>query len=312
MSFSSALRDFGGFACNCFFFMGNVISDTALSVAEHIQQISGIEAVPGIRRQRIDIKKGVQELNSELLELRRKYFHDEKKLSSRDRDRYNELLEKRSRKKDQLWNLNEAENAEKARNNPEAVTGTVITPNKPHISQYHIGQIAKNKNCPTCNYPMVLNFRRGAEAANTSDLFWTCSYNNFLGRGEWHPTQPFQHSDYNVFTNDKIGEFECSNDELTTIFRAEQRDVIIRLEQHLSNEKINSYICPIHGEDLVLRKKNNAASLGALEKYFLGCPRFNKNDPHGPDSCRFKITLKSPAQLTAVLHGYEGRGMFKS
>ncbi len=306
--------DLGNFTCNCVLFAGNVITGTALTVAEYIQKSTGTDTIPDVQRQRIDVKRGLHELNLELLDLRRKYFNDRKKLSNRDKDRFNELLEKRNEKKDELWDVNEAENVEKIRKNPNDVTSTSITPDKPHILQYHIGQISKNKTCPQCGYPMVLNFRRGADILNTQNLFWTCSYNNFISdRRLWHPVQPYQHSDNNIFTNEKIDEFECTNGDLTTIFRADKTDILSRLDQHLystSNpQSIKSHICPIHGEELVLRKNRNAANLGALEKYFLGCPHFNFNDPNGPDSCRYKVTLKSPAQLAAILKSYEGKGI---
>jgi len=303
-------EDLGNFACNCVFFVGNVITDVALTVAEYIQKSTGADTIPNIQRQRIDIKRGLHELNLELLDLRRKWFRDGR-LSNNDKDRDRELREKRNETKNALWNLNEAENAEKIQNNPDAVTSTVITPEKPHILQYHIGQIAKNKKCPIkgCDYPMVLNFKRGADTVSVESLFWTCTKNNFIrNRQQWHPVRPYQHSDSNIFTNDKIDEFECTSEDLTIIFRAERKDILLRIDQY-RDQSVNSHICPMHGGELVLRKNRNAANLGALEKYFLSCPYYNSKDPYGPDSCRYKVTLKSPAQLAAALKSFGDKGI---
>jgi hypothetical protein len=81
-----------------------------------------------------------------------------------------------------------------------------------------------------------------------------------------------------------------------------------RIEQH-RNQTINSYLCPIHGVELVLRKNRNADNLGALEKYFLGCPYYNLKDKYAKDSCQYVVTLKSPAQLASALKQFEGRGI---
>ena len=287
---------------------GNVITDVALTVTEYIQKSTGVDTFPEIQRQRIDIKRGLHELNLELLDLRRKWFYDHR-LSTSDKGRFDELLEKRNEKKDALWSLSEAENAQKIQSNPNDVTSTVITPEKAHILQYHIGQIAKNKNCPICNYPMVLNFRRDADIISTENLFWTCSKNNFIpDRNMWHRPEPYQHSDSNIFTNDKVEEFECTNEDLTTIFQSEKNDILSRIDQH-RNQSIKSHLCPIHGVELVLRKNRNAGNLGALMKYFLSCPYFNFQNPEGADSCRYKVTLKSPAQLAAALKSFEGKGI---
>lgn len=305
--------DLAGFATNCVFFVGNVIADVALTVSDYIQKASGIDTDSRIERSSVrnDVMAGLHDLNKQLLHLKRKWFQDGK-VEKKDKQFFDELLEEREIKKKELWGLNEADSAEQVLNNRDDVSSTIITPDTPHILQYHIGQAVMKKKCRLCGSPMVLNFKQGVNITSTHSLIWTCSYNYFLPEGQWHPIERYQHSDQKLFINRKIYELECSNADLTTIFRSDQHDIIRRLDtfrnQPIKNG-IDNYICPIHGENLILRRNRNAANLGALEKYFFGCPHYNMQDGQGPDSCRYMVTLKSPAQLAAALRSYGVNGI---
>lgn len=305
-------NDLANFACNCVFFVGNVITETAISVGDYVQRATNSDFTPADQRRtlRQEIRNGLHELNLEILDLRRKWFQDGR-LGNSDTERFEELRKEREEQKEKIWDLNESENAEKVQGNPNDVNSNEITADTPHILQYHIGQIAKNKKCPMCGFPMVLNFKGGIDTISMNNVFWTCTKNNFIqNKQHWHPVQPYQHSDCNIFSNEKIVEFECTNEDLTTIFQADQNDILGRIDQH-NGHSIESYTCPFHGEGLVLHKYNNAANLGALEKYSLRCPHYNQEEPRGPDSCRYVVTLKSPAQLASALRGYEGVGILR-
>ena len=77
----------------------------------------------------------------------------------------------------------------------------------------------------------------------------------------------------------------------------------MRLLKH-KNIEADNYICPIHGNSLILRQKNSFN--GALDQFFLSCSFWNGDKP---GSCNYKVKIKSPAQLAAVLKTFEGRGI---
>lgn len=291
--------DLANFACNCVFFVGNVIVDTALTVDEYIQKATGTNPIPDIQRQKIDIRNSLNEINLELQDLWRKYSRDGG-LSHGDQERSEELRRKRKKQKEEMWNTKEAESAEKVRNNPTDVDSAIITPDCSHILQYHIGQATFKKKCAICGRDMVLQFPQGKMKIDVSEFFWGCTgyYSNACNNIE-----RFQYSDGKLFTNDNINEFKCSKDDLATIYKATENTVVARMNNY-RNQKADEYICPIHGEPLVLRKKKEAT--GALDQFFLGCSYWNGNN-HG--SCSYLVKMKSPAQLAAVLRHFEGRGI---
>ena len=61
--------------------------------------------------------------------------------------------------------------------------------------------------------------------------------------------------------------------------------------------------CPVHGENMVLRRKQNAT--GLLDAYFLACPYWQPNNA----GCTFIEKLKSGSQLAALLKSETGRGV---
>lgn len=61
--------------------------------------------------------------------------------------------------------------------------------------------------------------------------------------------------------------------------------------------------CPVHGENMVLRRKQNA--MGLLDAYFLACPYWQPNNA----GCTFIEKLKSGSQLAALLKSETGRGV---
>ena len=71
----------------------------------------------------------------------------------------------------------------------------------------------------------------------------------------------------------------------------------IRADHKKRDIGIEVYRCPIHGENLVLKRKNQAGD-SILDEYFLGCPHWLS----GGLGCNFMVKLKSPAQVSSVLH----------
>ena len=74
-------------------------------------------------------------------------------------------------------------------------------------------------------------------------------------------------------------------------------------DQRSKHRGSNDYRSPTHGEELVLRKKNQATSL--LDQYFLGCQRWKPNN----QGCSYLVKLKSAMQLATLLKKETGTGI---
>jgi hypothetical protein len=101
-------------------------------------------------------------------------------------------------------------------------------------------------------------------------------------------------------TSEEFGEI-LTNPETQQIIASRVQD----LQSDLSKRKqgVELVSCPVHGEHMVLRKKNNPA--GLLDMYFLACPRWQPND----QGCSFIEKLKSGSQLAALLRSETGSGI---
>lgn len=69
------------------------------------------------------------------------------------------------------------------------------------------------------------------------------------------------------------------------------------------NKGVEVAACPMHGENMVLKKKSKAT--GLLDQYFLACPRWLPND----QGCSFIQKIKSPGQMLALLREQTGSGV---
>ena len=146
-----------------------------------------------------------------------------------------------------------------------------------------------------------------------SDFFWGCSgwYEKTSDKRACLRRKPLRHEELNLFANAGRPEFQISSPQLT---RATLNpDKARRIRQALDSVKdshdkkrmgIATYRCPIHGESLRLRRKNQATS-EVLDAYFLGCPRWLPNDA----GCNFLVKLKSPAQISSILDTEQDHGV---
>jgi ssDNA-binding Zn-finger/Zn-ribbon topoisomerase 1 len=202
----------------------------------------------------------------------------------------------------------ECETSQKISQNPENLHSSIITPEKVHILQYHIGQTVLGKKCPRCGNDMILQFPQGQTKIGMEQIFWGCTgyYSTSCNHCE-----PYHHKDQNLLSPEEIPELSISNSELAEFFSSDlpamkdlRNGVKKRMQEHIKQGTEN-YVCPVHCEKLILRQKKEF--IGALDQFFLGCPMWRYGDK---TSCQYMVKIKSPAQLAAILKDYEGRGIF--
>ncbi|MBM4102476.1 MAG: hypothetical protein FJ263_00290 [Planctomycetes bacterium] len=285
------------FACECMFFVGNVLADISIQVQDFVGRVR--EAVRPNITQMQDIERKLQDVNLSIEDLLRKNNRDTG-LSTQDKKRLNELKSKREQLKKDIWSVKEQETLRTVANNEKVYT-KIITPQPQHlhIVQYHVGQTVSGKRCPKCGKEMMLRINN-----DTQRPFWGCvDYFSLPGSPpKCKGNEPYRLSDHRLFFPTEIPEFEISNAEFTEIYsdRGIQNGVARRMKEY-QNVAANEYFCPTHGERLILREKREFE--GALDQFFLACPRWNLED-HSI-SCRYKMKIKTPAQLAAVLKNYD-------
>lgn len=296
--------DLGRLACHCAFFVGNVIVEAGLTVSDYIEKASTSNSTAGATtRKRYDIQRGLHDINLHLHDLVMKRSYDGK-LSQRDKDRFSELKEEREQAKGELWGAKEAETAAEIRQNPDSVKSVIITPQNPQLIQYHIGQCAVFKDCPICGRAMNLQFpRAGRQQQQRNTFFWACT-GYYFNRACNH-IEPYSHTDSKLLSPTEVPELQIEEADFNVICsnKSVQRESFRRIREH-HDEDASDYICPVHGEPLLLREKHNPE--GALDQFFMGCPYWRGN---APGSCTYVVKLKSWSQLAAVLKSYEGRGI---
>ncbi|NMG14226.1 hypothetical protein [Aromatoleum bremense] len=181
-----------------------------------------------------------------------------------------------------------------------------------HLLQSTVGQTLYGKKCPKCGWPMQLQWNRRLEAIGAHDMGWGCTGWYWTRNGVGHRCEHWESlapQDYDVFARARRPEFsDLTPAQFSGLVLGHSDQVITRMDD-VRNDKalrgnVEAYRCPVHGEPMVLRKKNQ--HLGRLmDMYFLGCPRW-KMDGHG---CEYMVKLKSPAQLHAYLEASTGEGV---
>lgn len=188
-----------------------------------------------------------------------------------------------------------------------------ITDSTAHVLQYHVGQSTHNKLCRRCGCVMLLQWNRDTATAGLHDFFWGCSdyYNQRNGQEFCRHTERLTLDDLNLFANMNRPEFDISADTLTkeTINPTKARRIrqaldSIKDKQQSKRLGLITYRCPVHGESLRLRRKNQPED-HLFDEYFLGCPMWLPNG----NGCNFLIKLKSAAQISSVLDAEQRQGV---
>jgi len=263
---------------------------------------AGRRQEPATQRERDE--RELQEVNEEVMNLRKRYQHNGG-LTQQEKCRWDELKRRREDLNEAIADIDQETTAQDIVTEEKHFKAVAITNDTAHILQYHVGQSAYNKTC-TCGRVMVLQWNRQTATAGLRDFFWGCSgwYEQTNGRPACRGRSPLTHDDLNLFANLNRPEFEIDSATLTREVvnptkarRIRQALDSVRGSQQSKRMGIATYRCPIHGESLRLRRKNQSSDQ-ILDEYFLGCPRWLPDN----QGCNFLVKLKSAAQISSVLN----------
>ena len=253
----------------------------------------------------------LREVNDEIMHLRNRGMSSGG-LSDQERRRWQELREQRDELRGALNQAKEVKAAEKILDSESVLHKVEVDLETTHVLQYNAFADTLGKKC-TCGRQMKLQWKRDLSVAGPKDFYWGCTgWYVPMGQGKaCNRTEPMQVSDYALMTDTSAPEFSVTAEEFGVILEdpGTSQIVISRvndLRSDLAARKrgVELATCPVHGENMVLRKKSNPS--GLLDTYFLACPRWQPNS----QGCSFIEKLKSGSQLAALLKSETGRGIF--
>jgi hypothetical protein len=163
-----------------------------------------------------------------------------------------------------------------------------------------------------CGRPMKLQWKRHLAVATPDDFFWGCTgwYVSRNGGAACNHRQDLDRSDYGLMTDTTAPEFAMTSEEFGIILSHKTTESIIdtrlndlRADLDAKQKGVELVTCPVHGENMILRRKQNAA--GLLDSYFLACVYWKPRN----EGCTFIEKLKSGSQLAALLKSETGRGV---
>lgn len=256
-------------------------------------------------------ERELQEVNAEVMRLRKQYL-DRGGLNDQDQKRWETLRERRNEINNEIKAIDQVVTAKEIVAEEKNYRPVVITDANAQVLQYHVGQSTHNKMCD-CGRPMALQWNRQKSTAGLHDFFWGCSgyYIKFNGRRACMHTKRLTFEDLNLFANMNRPEFETDSATLTleTINPVKARRIrqaldAIRDKHRDKRLGIAVYRCPVHGESLRLHRKNQPSG-HLLDEYFLGCPRWLRDET----GCHFLVKLKSAAQISSVLDAEQSTGV---
>jgi hypothetical protein len=270
---------------------------------------SGTREEPKTAREHIE--RELHTVNEELVRLQLAARSAELNEVQSHRLRY--LRERRISLNEEISNIDQVLTAQAVVEDEKHYKPIEITDKTAHILQYHVGQSTHNKLCRNCGSVMLLQWKRAATTAGKNDFFWGCSdfYNQHNGENFCRHTERLTIDDLNLFANMNRPEFDISADTLTkeTINPVKARRIrqaldSIKDKQQSQRLGLITYRCPVHGESLRLRRKNQPED-HLFDEYFLGCPMWLP----GGIGCNFLIKLKSAAQISSVLDSEQQQGV---
>ena len=251
-------------------------------------------------------------INDEFLSILEKY-NRRGSLSGNEKRRADYLRHRRDELKNTIDGVDEVLVAKEINEEPDAFKKFIVNNDRAHILQGQVGVSVFGKKCPNCGRDMLIQWPRTVNTAKVSDFFWGCSGWYYIlpnGQRACFKTINISQLDMSIFARTDTPEYQVSNNELTelvmlpgpsSIVTERMNDVIS--DQRAQHRGADDYRCPTHGEELVLRKKNQPTSL--LDQYFLGCPRWKANN----QGCGYMVKLKSAAQLSTLLKKETGTGI---
>lgn len=294
-----------------------VLVDTTVQVISGIKRgydaykrqggVTGAEVVDEIARK----KDRLRSVNDEIMHLRNQHMSSGS-LNDRARKRWEDLRAEREQLLSELNEGKEVRAAEKIIETEGVIDKVEIDLETTHVLQYNAFADTLGKQCRVCGRPMKLQWKRDLSVAEPKDFYWGCTgwYVQQGGRRACTHTEQLQRNDYGLMTDTTAPEFSMTAEEFSIILTDKGTEKIIdtRLND-LKSDLISGHrgvelaTCPVHGENMVLRKKQNAT--GLLDAYFLACPYWRANNA----GCTFIEKLKSGSQLAALLKSETGRGV---
>jgi len=255
----------------------------------------------------------LKNVNDELLSILDKYNRNGH-ISASEKRRCDYLKERRNELKQTIKSSDEIISTTEIATNPEAFDKVSIKDSQAHIIQGQVGVSSYGKSCPRCGREMQIQWPRNVHTATVNDFFWGCTGWYFLdsttGRRLCQHIEKMSAGDLSIFTRVDTLEAKISNDELTTLVTLpEPANILIeRMDDVIADQRnqrrgTNDYRCPVHGEELKLRRKKKAT--GLLDQYFLGCPHWKPNE----SGCTYIVKIKSAMQLANLLKKESGTGI---
>lgn len=256
-------------------------------------------------------KDRLRDVNDEIIALRNRHM-SRGSLTDQERRRRDELSEERDALLGKVNEAKEIKAVEKILDTAAQIQKVEVGLDTTHVLQYNAFADTLGKKCRICGRQMKLQWKRVLTVANPNDFFWGCT-GWYVQPGQGTPcnhSEALQRNDYALMTDTSAPEFTVTSEEFGEILtNPETQQIIVSrvqdLQSDLSRRKqgVELVSCPVHGEHMVLRKKNKPA--GLLDMYFLACPRWQPND----QGCSFIEKLKSGSQLAALLRSETGSGI---
>lgn len=294
-----------------------VLVDTTVQVISGIKRgyeaykrqggATGADVVDEIKRK----KDRLRSVNDEIMHLRNQRMSSGS-LNDRARKRWEDLRAEREQLLSELNQGKEVRAAEKIFETESVIDKVEIDLETTHVLQYNAFADTLGKQCSVCGRPMKLQWKRDLSVAEPKDFYWGCTgwYVQQGDRRACTYTEKLQRNDYGLMTDTTAPEFSMTAEEFGIILTDKGTEKIIDtrindLKSDLSSghRGVELATCPVHGENMVLRRKQNAT--GLLDAYFLACPYWQPNNV----GCTFIEKLKSGSQLAALLKSETGKGI---
>ena len=256
-------------------------------------------------------ERELQQVNEEVMELVKRH-RDNGGLNESEYKKWKDLKNRRDVLNGEIAALDKYTTAKEVVEDEKYFKPVVINDANAHVLQYHVGQSTHNKLC-SCGRVMVLQWNRETVTAGLHDFFWGCSgfYIEVNKRKACERKQQLTFEDLNLFANLNRPEFEIASPTLTReainpvkARRIRQALDSIRGSHQSKKLGIVTYRCPVHGESLRLKRKNQTSDQ-LFDEYFLGCPRWLPQNA----GCNFLVKLKSAAQISSVLDTEQNTGV---
>lgn len=265
-----------------------------------------------VAKQEAERKKDrLRAVNDEIMDLRNRRM-SRGTLSDQERRRWQNLRDERDSLLTELNQAKEVKTAEKILDGEQPIEKVEIQQDSTHILQYNAFADTLGKACPKCGRQMKLQWKRAIAVAGLNDFFWGCTGWYALQGAQKACThkEPFQRNDFGLMTDTAQPEFSLTADQFGIILDNQgtanliaERVDDLKADLSKSGHGVELASCPVHGENMVLKRKDGAT--GLLDSYFLACPYWL---PHN-QGCTFIEKLKSGSQLAALLKSQTGRGI---